>query len=107
MYTKRCEIRFRNKLTRVDRYPKDIPFYLKPGVPVARLLTAQWLPPKVQQEYGLQNSVLQRGVYKALTRYVHITYPLVPKKIRHYEHKKGMKDLKAEVKHIEDIRQGV
>lgn len=85
----------------VIRYPKNIPFYLKPTAPVARLITAEWLPPRIQKEYGLKNSTLQHGVYKALVRYVKITYPLVPKRIRHHEHKKGMKDLKMSVERIE------
>jgi hypothetical protein len=56
----------------------------------------------LQTEYGLQNNKIQRGVYKALTSYVHITYPLIPKFIRHREHKKIMKDLKMTVQRIED-----
>jgi uncharacterized protein (DUF2236 family) len=73
---------------------------MKPYSPVARLFTAQWLPERLQREYGLQNNKLQRGVYKALSGYVRLTYPLVPKKIRQRSHKVGMKDLREATKRI-------
>lgn len=50
----------------------------------------------------MHNNKFERGMYKALTGYVRLTYPLVPKRLRQREHKVGMKDLRTAVKRIQD-----
>jgi uncharacterized protein (DUF2236 family) len=76
--------------------------WFKPVGPISRLLTGQWLPPRLAKEYGLENNKLERGMYSALRTYVKVTYPLIPRSLRQRGHNVGLKDLRASVKRIDD-----
>lgn len=78
-----------------------MPIWFKPIAPIARLLTAQWLPERLSEEYGLTNNKLERGMYKALVAYVKVTYPLIPRSLRHKAHVTGLLDLRDAVWKIE------
>ncbi|KAH8668540.1 hypothetical protein BX600DRAFT_548873 [Xylariales sp. PMI_506] len=70
---------------------KQAPWYLRLGLPFVRVLTAELLPPKLRDDYGLTKhnksySIMQFGV-KA-------TYPALPKFVRTYPVKLYMKDMR-------------
>lgn len=83
-------------------WPKHIPLWLKPMGPTARLLTIQWLPERMQREYGLKTGGLRLPMYHFLVGYVALVYPRLPWKVRRFPSKMYMKDMRKAVKRVEE-----
>lgn len=83
-------------------WPKAMPLWAKPNLPVARLLTIHWLPERLRLEYGFKVSSLNTTMYNFTVKNVAFWYPKLPKAIRTYPSKYYMKDMKKAVQRIEE-----
>lgn len=75
-------------------YNKDAPIVIRAALPFVRLTTAQMLPPRIREAYGLKTNKLRRGTYKFSLGLTKATYPCLPKGIRTYPMKYYMKDMR-------------
>lgn len=82
-------------------YPSKMPLWYYPTAPVARLLTTHWLPERFQREFNMKTTSLNTAMYHYVVGYIALTWPLMPKKLRHLPSKIYMKDMKQSVKRIE------
>ncbi|KAK8026374.1 hypothetical protein PG991_003430 [Apiospora marii] len=58
---------------------KHAPWYLRLFLPAVRVVTAEWLPPRLREEYGLRR---HRVAYRLLEMTVRAIYPALPTKFR-------------------------
>ncbi|KAK7908394.1 hypothetical protein PG985_015697 [Apiospora marii] len=83
-------------------WPRKIPLYLWPAVPVGRLLTIHWLPERLQREYGLPRpGPWSNAFYYSAVAGTALIYPHLPRTLRTLPSKMYMKDMKSAVKRIE------
>ncbi|KAL4864999.1 hypothetical protein BDV12DRAFT_188491 [Aspergillus spectabilis] len=75
-------------------YNPKLPFYFKALMPTMRLMTAELLPPKLRDAYGLKSSKGRKRLYKSTMAITKATYPFVPRVIRTYPVKFYMKDMR-------------
>jgi uncharacterized protein (DUF2236 family) len=83
-------------------YPRNIPLWLRPMGPTARVLTINWLPERLRREYGFTNGRVRTGAYKAVVGYTKVVYPLVPRGLKALPSRLYMKDMSAAVKRVEE-----
>ncbi|KAI0019862.1 hypothetical protein F4780DRAFT_397531 [Xylariomycetidae sp. FL0641] len=89
-------------LARNRLWPKNMPLWARPNMPIARLLTVHWLPERFQREFGLKVTPLNTAMYHFVVGYTALLYPRLPKRVRTYPSRMYMKDLKKAVKQIEE-----
>ncbi|KAL1954131.1 hypothetical protein VTO42DRAFT_1711 [Malbranchea cinnamomea] len=75
-------------------YPKKGPLWMKGGMPFVRILTAEWLPPRLREAYGLKSTKSTRAMYKFLMGVTKGLYPHLPRKIRTFPMRYYMKDMR-------------
>jgi len=83
-------------------WPKAMPVWSWPNLPVARLLTIHWLPERLQREYGFEITPLNTCMYHFLVGYIAFWYPKLPRAIREYPSRYYIKDMKKAVQRIEE-----
>ena len=83
-------------------YPINLPFRFRLTSPLARLLTAHWLPERLAKEYGLQTTTLSWLQYQAAVNAIGVSYGWLPERARTVMHEEYMADLKRSVKAIEE-----
>lgn len=83
-------------------WPKAMPLWAKPNLPIARLMTIHWLPERFQKEFDLKVTPLNTGIYHFIAGNVAFWYPKLPKAVREYPSKYYVKDLKKAVQRIEE-----
>jgi uncharacterized protein (DUF2236 family) len=71
------------------------PLWVRANLPVVRVFTAEWLTPRLRQEYGLKRSP---RAYKALMLGIKAVYPALPKFIRQYPVSYYLKDMRKRIK---------
>ncbi|KAL4955777.1 hypothetical protein BDW69DRAFT_204179 [Aspergillus filifer] len=75
-------------------YNPKLPFYFKMMMPTLRLMTAELLPPRLRDEFGLKSSRGRKRLYKSTMVLTKATYPFVPRAIRTYPVRFNMKDMR-------------
>lgn len=88
-------------LTRDLLWPKAMPVWSWPQLPVARLMTTHWLPQRFRHEFGLEITPLSTGMYRFIAANVSLWYPKLPKAIREYPSRYYIRDMKKAVERIE------
>ncbi|TQV99276.1 hypothetical protein V2A60_004753 [Cordyceps javanica] len=83
-------------------YPENLPFELAALLPLARLVTANILPPRLAREYGMEPTLAGRALFSTVTYGMATVYPLLPQSVRQSHHRKNMEDLKRAVKRIKE-----
>jgi uncharacterized protein (DUF2236 family) len=76
-------------------YNKHGPLWVRANLPFIRVFTAEWLTPRLRQEYGLTRSP---NAYKFLMLSAKSVYPALPKFIRTYPVKYYLKDMRKRMK---------
>ncbi|KIW02269.1 uncharacterized protein PV09_06419 [Verruconis gallopava] len=76
-------------------YNKHGPLWVRTTLPIIRVFTAEWLTPRMRQEYGLKRSP---KAYKTLMMSSKAVYPALPKFIRHYPVRFYLKDMRKRMK---------
>ncbi|OAX83923.1 hypothetical protein ACJ72_01714 [Emergomyces africanus] len=80
------------------RWPKKAPIWIKANMPIIRVLTAEWLPPRLRDAYGLKTSRSRRRVYWALMGIAKGVYPRLPSFIRTAPRDYYLKDMRKRMK---------
>jgi uncharacterized protein (DUF2236 family) len=88
------------KLSRDLLYPINMPFAMAAFMPLARVLTANWLPERLAEEYDFRPTPTSRLAYQAFVASARIAYPWIPDRFKHLQHKIYMEDLKKAVGRI-------
>ncbi|KAL5344023.1 hypothetical protein BJX70DRAFT_6549 [Aspergillus crustosus] len=83
-------------------YPKNLPMSMAATLPVARLVTVNWLPDRLAREYNLQPGLASQAAYVAFVAWIRTVYPVLPKAVRGRRHREYMEDLKSAVLKIQE-----
>lgn len=75
-------------------WPKKAPLWMKTGMPIVRVLTTEWLPPRLRDAYGLKSTKGNRRTYSFLMGVTRGVYPLLPKALRAWPMKFYLKDMR-------------
>lgn len=81
---------------------KQAPLGIRMWMPLVRLATAEWLPPRIREAYGLKTSKPRRAVYWVLEKIVRATYPPLPESLRTYPVKYYLKDMRRRIAKMPD-----
>ncbi|PGH11986.1 hypothetical protein AJ79_04573 [Helicocarpus griseus UAMH5409] len=81
-------------------WPKRAPIWIKANMPAMRILTAEWLPPRLREAYGLKTSKTRRKTYKALMGITKGVYPHLPMFIRIAPRNYYMKDMRKRMRNM-------
>ena len=65
-------------------HPTSLPRWLRPGMPLVRLLTAGLLPARIRREYGLPWSRTRARRFERVLRALGVVYRRLPRRIRHW-----------------------
>lgn len=65
-------------------HPASLPWWLRPGMPLVRLLTAGLLPARIREEYGLPWSRLRARRFGFALRALAAVYRRLPRRLRHW-----------------------
>lgn len=81
---------------------KNAPWYMRMWMPSIRLVTTEWLPPRMRDEYGLKTSKSRRAAYKLLEKIVRAVYPPLPESWRTYPVKFYLDDMRKRIAKMPD-----
>lgn len=81
---------------------KAAPWMIRMWMPGVRLVTTEWLPPRLRDLYGLKTSKSRRAVYHVLEKIVRAVYPPLPERIRTYPVKYYMNDMRKRIAEMPD-----
>ncbi|KAK2747699.1 hypothetical protein FQN55_004869 [Onygenales sp. PD_40] len=81
-------------------WPKRAPIWIKANMPLVRIMTAEWLPPRLRDAYGLKTSSTRRKTYKAAMGITRAVYPHLPMFIRQLPRNYYMKDMRKRMKNM-------
>lgn len=81
---------------------KQAPWTIRMWMPGVRLVTAEWLPPRLRELYGLKTSRSRRAVYKVIEKTVRAVYPPLPESWRTYPVKYYMNDMRKRIANLPD-----
>jgi uncharacterized protein (DUF2236 family) len=76
-------------------HPTALPWWLRPGMPLVRLLTAGLLPPRMREEYGLPWSRLRERRFERVFGSLAAVYRRLPRRIRHWPMRHYLGSLKT------------
>ncbi|CZR55394.1 uncharacterized protein PAC_05281 [Phialocephala subalpina] len=81
-------------------YNKVGPLWLRLNLPFLRVITAEWLPPRMREAYGLR---VHHRRYKLALGFGKIVYPRLPSWIRSYPLKYYLKDMRKELPKMVEV----
>ena len=84
-------------------YNKAGPFWMRWNLPFIRVLTAEWLPPRMREEYNLKTSKSRRGLYRLSMGVTRSVYPHLPPYVREYPLRYYLKDMRKRMKKMEEV----
>jgi uncharacterized protein (DUF2236 family) len=79
---------------------KELPLHLRALLPLVRLTTAEILPKRIRDAYGLKSTKIRRGAYRVILGFTKATYPYLPKIIRTYPMRYYLKDMRRRLENI-------
>lgn len=79
---------------------KALPLHIRLLLPVVRLTTAEMLPTRIREAYGLKSTKLRRGAYRVTLGLTKATYPCLPKTIRTYPMRYYLKDMRRRLRDV-------
>lgn len=88
------------KLSRDLLYPTNLPLHMAVSLPLARILTVNWLPERLAHEYDLHPTAGSRAAFQAFVASMRIIYPWIPQRLKQRQHDIYMEDLKQAVERI-------
>ncbi|KAL2820149.1 hypothetical protein BDW59DRAFT_181517 [Aspergillus cavernicola] len=82
-------------------YPRNLPMGMAWMLPLARVVTVNWLPERLAREYRLQPTLGSQVAYVGLVAWTRLTYPVLPAALKGRRHQMYMEDLKKAVQRIQ------
>ncbi|KAL3464524.1 hypothetical protein BJX64DRAFT_298339 [Aspergillus heterothallicus] len=83
-------------------YPRNLPMGMSWSMPLARVVTLNWLPERLRREYNLYPTLASQAVYLGLVAWTRTVYPFLPEAVRGRRHAMYMQDLKMAVARIQE-----
>jgi uncharacterized protein (DUF2236 family) len=80
-------------------FNKKGPWWIRANLPVVRVVTAEWLSPRMREAYGLKQ---RHKTYKVLQAVAQAIYPALPRRIRTYPVNFYLKDMRKRMKIAND-----
>lgn len=84
-------------------YNKAGPFWIRWNLPFIRVLTAEWLPPRMREEYNLKTNKRRRGLYQLSMGLTRSIYPHLPLYIREYPMRYYLKDMRKKMQKMGEV----
>lgn len=84
-------------------YNKHGPLWMRLNLPIIRLMTAEWLPPRMRREFGLKTSKPRRAVFRFYMALARGIYPLLPVSIRTYPKTYYLKDMRKRLRKTGEV----
>jgi uncharacterized protein (DUF2236 family) len=84
-------------------YNKMGPLWLRVNLPLIRVLTAEFMPPRMRQEYGLKTSKPRRAIYRVTMGLGRTFYPMLPNSVRQIPLKYYLKDMRKRMAKVADV----
>ncbi|KAH8425139.1 oxygenase MpaB family protein [Aspergillus melleus] len=75
-------------------FNNKLPMHFRVLMPWIRLITAELLPPRIREAYGLKTTKMRKGAYRMTVGFTKATYPCLPKFVRTYPKRYYMKDMR-------------
>lgn len=79
---------------------KELPLHIRLLLPLVRLTTAEMLPKRIREAYGLKSTKLRHSAYRITLGFTKATYPCLPKMIRTYPMRHYLKDMRRRLQNI-------
>ena len=79
-------------------YNKKLPLYIRTLIPLVRISTAEMLPPRIREGFGLKSTKARRGVFGVTLGLTKVTYPCLPKVVRTYPMRYYLKDMRRRMR---------
>ncbi len=83
-------------------YAENLPFELAAMLPLARLVTANVLPPRLAQEYNLTPTAAGKALFNTVMYGMATVYPRLPLSMRQTHYRKNIADMERAVKRIKE-----
>ncbi|KAK2786775.1 hypothetical protein FQN52_007661 [Onygenales sp. PD_12] len=81
-------------------YSKRAPIWIRAGLPIIRLLTAEWLPDRLREGYGLKTSKRRQRFYTVFMGLTKAIYPHLPRFVREFPKYYYMRDMRKRMKDV-------
>lgn len=79
---------------------KELPVHIRCLLPLVRLTTAEMLPKRIREAYGLKSTKIRRGAYRVTLGFTKATYPYLPKAVRTYPMRYYLKDMRRRLQNM-------
>ncbi|KAJ5688518.1 hypothetical protein N7462_002910 [Penicillium macrosclerotiorum] len=79
---------------------KKLPLHIRAFLPLIRVTTAEMLPPRIRESYGLKSTKIRRGANRFIVGFTKATYPCLPKMIRTFPMRYYLKDMRRRLQEI-------
>ena len=79
-------------------YNKKLPLYIRTLIPLVRISTAEMLPPRIREGFGLKSTKVRRGVFGVSLGLTKVTYPCLPKAVRTYPMRYYLNDMRRRIR---------
>lgn len=79
---------------------KELPVHIRCLLPLVRLTTAEMLPKRIREAYGLKSTKIRRGAYRVTLGFTKATYPCLPKAVRTYPMRYYLKDMRRRLQNM-------
>lgn len=79
-------------------YNKRLPLYIRAVIPLVRITTAEMLPQRIREAYGMKSTKARRGVYGVTLGFTKATYPCLPKIVRTYPVRYYLNDMRKRLR---------
>ncbi|CEJ61949.1 hypothetical protein PMG11_10465 [Penicillium brasilianum] len=79
---------------------KELPLHVRFLLPLVRLTTAEMLPKRIREAYGLKSTKIRRGLYRVGLGFTKATYPCLPKTIRTYPMRYYLTDMRRRLQNM-------
>jgi uncharacterized protein (DUF2236 family) len=77
--------------------------WIRVNLPLIRLMTAEWLPPRMRGEFGLKTNKPRRALFRFYMAMGRGVYPLIPLAIRQYPKTYYLKDMRKRMKKMGQV----
>jgi uncharacterized protein (DUF2236 family) len=84
-------------------YNKKGPLWIRSNLPFIRVLTAEWLPPRMRDAYGLKTNKPRRALYRFTMGAGRVVYPHLPLFVREAPLRYYMKDMRKRMRKAGDV----
>lgn len=79
---------------------KELPAHIRCLLPLVRLTTAEMLPKRICEAYGLKSTKIRRGAYRITLGFTKVTYRCLPKAVRTYPMRYYLKDMRRRLQNM-------